>query len=175
MNFNIILEEQTPKTDDVVKSTIEGEETWVDEEILIEFTKFANEQKNCVALAANQVSLDGKRLNKNFFVKTTNEVKIYINPKIIGTTGNLSTNVEGCLTWPGKKIIAKRNSEILVEYYNHEGNKIQEILKDYDAQIFQHEYDHLNGVESLFEYNKKIDRNSPCPCGSNKKYKKCCG
>ena len=23
--------------------------------------------------------------------------------------------------------------------------------------------------------NKKIGRNKPCPCGSEKKYKKCCG
>ncbi|OQY03760.1 MAG: hypothetical protein B6I22_10905, partial [Desulfobacteraceae bacterium 4572_123] len=23
--------------------------------------------------------------------------------------------------------------------------------------------------------NKKIGRNDPCPCGSGKKYKKCCG
>ncbi|MBW2490541.1 MAG: SEC-C domain-containing protein [Deltaproteobacteria bacterium] len=25
------------------------------------------------------------------------------------------------------------------------------------------------------EAEKKIGRNEPCPCGSNKKYKKCCG
>ncbi len=24
-------------------------------------------------------------------------------------------------------------------------------------------------------YNSKIERNEPCPCGSGKKYKKCCG
>ncbi|MCA9644600.1 MAG: SEC-C domain-containing protein [Myxococcales bacterium] len=23
--------------------------------------------------------------------------------------------------------------------------------------------------------SKKVDRNAPCPCGSGKKYKKCCG
>ena len=23
--------------------------------------------------------------------------------------------------------------------------------------------------------NKKVGRNAPCPCGSGKKYKKCCG
>ena len=25
------------------------------------------------------------------------------------------------------------------------------------------------------EYAKKVGRNDPCPCGSGKKYKKCCG
>jgi uncharacterized protein YecA (UPF0149 family) len=25
------------------------------------------------------------------------------------------------------------------------------------------------------EYGQKVGRNDPCPCGSGKKYKKCCG
>jgi uncharacterized protein YecA (UPF0149 family) len=25
------------------------------------------------------------------------------------------------------------------------------------------------------EYRQKVGRNDPCPCGSGKKYKKCCG
>ena len=33
----------------------------------------------------------------------------------------------------------------------------------------------LNEEKSIKEINKKIKRNEPCPCGSGKKYKKCCG
>lgn len=29
--------------------------------------------------------------------------------------------------------------------------------------------------EAKSRYGRKIGRNDPCPCGSNKKYKKCCG
>ena len=29
--------------------------------------------------------------------------------------------------------------------------------------------------ETKNKYGRKIGRNDPCPCGSNKKYKKCCG
>jgi len=29
--------------------------------------------------------------------------------------------------------------------------------------------------QPLQKHNKKIGRNDPCPCGSGKKYKKCCG
>jgi uncharacterized protein YecA (UPF0149 family) len=29
-------------------------------------------------------------------------------------------------------------------------------------------------VEPFFQETPKIGRNSPCPCGSGKKYKKCC-
>ena len=49
----------------------------------------------------------------------------------------------------------------------------------------QHEIDHLMGIlldgksESLENYkmatgDNKVGRNDPCPCGSGKKYKKCC-
>jgi uncharacterized protein YecA (UPF0149 family) len=29
--------------------------------------------------------------------------------------------------------------------------------------------------ETIVREDKKIGRNDPCPCGSGKKYKKCCG
>jgi len=50
----------------------------------------------------------------------------------------------------------------------------------------QHEIDHLNGVVVPFKEGSvevaqrrvvtgKVGRNDPCPCGSGKKWKKCCG
>jgi hypothetical protein len=53
----------------------------------------------------------------------------------------------------------------------------------------QHEIDHLNGVclpgkegavegvytaDGVRRGHKKVGRNDPCPCGSGKKFKKCC-
>jgi uncharacterized protein YecA (UPF0149 family) len=32
-----------------------------------------------------------------------------------------------------------------------------------------------NRAKTVINENKKIGRNDPCPCGSGKKYKKCCG
>ena len=40
-------------------------------------------------------------------------------------------------------------------------------------QLNMHDNDDLNGEEKKIE--KKIARNDPCPCGSGKKYKQCCG
>lgn len=33
----------------------------------------------------------------------------------------------------------------------------------------------LQGIKSEIVMSNKVGRNDPCPCGSNKKYKKCCG
>jgi uncharacterized protein YecA (UPF0149 family) len=30
-------------------------------------------------------------------------------------------------------------------------------------------------VDPIHAVNKEVGRNDPCPCGSGKKYKKCCG
>jgi preprotein translocase subunit SecA len=30
-------------------------------------------------------------------------------------------------------------------------------------------------IETVRREGKKVGRNDPCPCGSGKKYKKCCG
>jgi uncharacterized protein YchJ len=53
--------------------------------------------------------------------------------------------------------------------------------KGFEGQIWQHEINHLNGVEeNVVVMNApeptplKIERNQLCPCGSGLKYKKCC-
>ncbi len=33
----------------------------------------------------------------------------------------------------------------------------------------------LNGVEPVFKFKMLPSRNAPCPCGSGKQYKRCCG
>ena len=51
-----------------------------------------------------------------------------------------------------------------------------------EAICVQHEIDHLNGLTIHDRENKtkpmvsqkKVGRNDPCPCGSGKKFKKCC-
>ena len=52
------------------------------------------------------------------------------------------------------------------------------------AIAIQHEMEHFRGemildhdikIEPIKREDKKVGRNAPCPCGSGKKYKKCCG
>ena len=50
-----------------------------------------------------------------------------------------------------------------VAQYAHMGRVIAEVLREHEA------------VASEPRHSVKIGRNDPCPCGSGKKYKRCCG
>lgn len=61
---------------------------------------------------------------------------------------------------------------LVMELYNHTR---MWVLKGYaPAELAQEEKKHLLPLPTE-EENKKVGRNDPCPCGSGKKYKKCCG
>ena len=52
----------------------------------------------------------------------------------------------------------------------------EEMAKAQEGAQFTHEASAASGAQSLMPAaEKKIPRNDPCPCGSGKKYKQCCG
>ena len=111
--------------------------------------------------------------------------KVVVNPIIKELNGEPEEKREGCLTWIGSTIVADRWPEIEVSYWSTDGEYTQGLVIDgFEAQVWQHEVDHLNGVEenvvpgdwrTYRRAEKKVGRNEPCPCGSGKKHKKCCG
>jgi len=56
-----------------------------------------------------------------------------------------------------------------------EPEKIEEIRKPDEQQMFFSGGDEPQKKKPVQRAAKKIGRNAPCPCGSGKKYKKCCG
>lgn len=46
-------------------------------------------------------------------------------------------------------VILKRSKEIEVEYQTLEGEKVKTVIGGLPARIFQHEYDHLEGVTTF--------------------------
>lgn len=69
-----------------------------------------------------------------------------INPRIIAHSDKKIAGMEGCLSVEGKRGEVLRYREILVEYYNREGELIQQEYHNFIARIIQHELDHLNGI-----------------------------
>jgi preprotein translocase subunit SecA len=56
-----------------------------------------------------------------------------------------------------------------------EPEKIEEIRQPDEQQMFFSGGDEPEKKKPVKRTAKKIGRNAPCPCGSGKKYKKCCG
>jgi peptide deformylase len=108
--------------------------------------------------------------------------RLIIDPHIIEYIGIKEIKIEGCLTWKGKKVVAERNRAIRVNYYDENGEKHNnELHFGFEGQIWQHEINHLNGIEERIENldfiepkQINIGRNDKCLCGSGKKYKYCC-
>jgi peptide deformylase len=198
MKFEVIPDQQTPRVPEIDDSTSFLEEN---RDLLIEFLDYTKSCTRAIGLAANQVSVDGERLMLRMFamkfirpstaiqtyddwgydVGQNDEWKLLINPKIIEYIGIKEIRCEGCLTWKWKTIVAERSRAVKVSYFTEEDIEKTKIFKGIEAQIVQHEINHLNGVEEkIEEYGfpepKRIEvgRNDTCPCGSKKKYKQCC-
>lgn len=188
MNFDVIQHEQTPETPQIDNITLFIE---VNKEIIDSFKEYAMSKPNAIGLAANQCSLDGARLNLRMIaIKCigTFDCVIAIDPKITKYYGVKRQRGEGCLTWGPKAgkyfgVIAYRHHFVDVEYYTPDGVFHKETYKGFQAQVWQHEVNHINGVaehviseDILLEepIDKKTERNDKCPCGSGLKYKKCC-
>lgn len=68
-----------------------------------------------------------------------------INPVIVSTSGE-QTEVEGCLSIPGKSGIVKRPARVTVEALDRTGKKCRYRGDGLLARCFCHELDHLDGV-----------------------------
>lgn len=91
-------------------------------------------------MAANQLGID-----KSFFVTPT---KTFVNPELIEYNGQIKSK-EGCLSFPTIQVTVKRHKQVIVRYVDADGKKQFESLEGFDAVVFQHEYDHLQGKTFL--------------------------
>jgi len=69
-----------------------------------------------------------------------------INPHIIDRSDETVKGWEGCLSIPGIRGLVPRYDTIEVEYIDRYGKRQQQELTRFVARIFQHEFDHLEGV-----------------------------
>lgn len=72
-----------------------------------------------------------------------------INPEIIFHSDEMIKGWEGCLSIPGIRGIIPRYKSVAVKFLNRDGIFEQEEFHDFIARIFQHEYDHINGLVFL--------------------------
>jgi len=95
-----------------------------------------------VGLAAPQVGVQ-----KRLFVYDLHDglgARTIVNPTITESRGEWEFE-EGCLSVPGLFFPIVRPKEIHLTGYDLEGNEISIEADEYEARVFQHELDHLEG------------------------------
>lgn len=142
----------------------------------LEDTLRVQKEPEGVGLAACQI---GKSV-RMFAMVTPKGIKVVINPKVLKIVKNKpkktakkstkkrkkekNTILEGCLSIPYYYGPLKRPDLIVLEYYTPEGVKVTEKFKGFQAQIVQHEIDHLNGVlfiDKIIKDKKPLYRVDP--------------
>lgn len=98
-----------------------------------------------VGLAANQVGLPYSVFVVGHPDDPENVFSVF-NPKIVDVSEREIVAEEGCLTFAGLYVKIKRPSIIKVRYTTHKGVTDTIKFEGMTARIFQHEYDHLQGV-----------------------------
>ena len=107
---------------------------------------------NGVGIAAPQISesyrlfIVASRPNARYPNAPLMEPTAMINPQIITHSTDIVKGWEGCLSVPGIRGLVPRFQAIEVEYATRDGQLHRQELTDFVARIFQHEYDHLDGV-----------------------------
>ena len=72
--------------------------------------------------------------------------RVFINPTILEETGDEWAFNEGCLSIPDVREDVFRQPNIKIQYQDQDFNTHIEELSGLAARVFQHEYDHIEGV-----------------------------
>lgn len=109
-----------------------------------------------VGLAAPQVGINRRLLVYNPSGQTADPAQemVLCNPRIVAKGRETVPGKEGCLSFPDIWGQVERPVSVKLEAQDLRGQPCSLELKDWDARIFLHEFDHLDGV--LF-----VDRMTP--------------
>ena len=167
------------------------------QEIIAKVDAELGRHSNGIGLSAIQIGIP-KRISVLQWNDPSGKRQTYhlINAKITELRDEFVHVGEGCLSFPQMFADVKRYEHVTIENHEIVGedlvkktayfyyDKKQEWIKHSPpilAIAIQHEIDHFDGVLCYDKsvkvqqaVSKKVGRNDPCPCGSGKKYKKCC-
>ncbi|MEM7196558.1 MAG: peptide deformylase [Pseudomonadota bacterium] len=71
---------------------------------------------------------------------------VYINPTISNLEGESAGYWEGCLSVPGMMGYVTRPQHIRIDYTDRHGDEKSKEAHGFLATVFQHEFDHLDGI-----------------------------
>lgn len=85
------------------------------------------------------------------------EAAVMINPEILWKSEELEKGWEGCLSVPGLRGLVPRHKRIGVRYLDRRGDLVEAEYDGFLARVFQHEFDHLQGVVFVDRLETTLD------------------
>ncbi|MFM6974077.1 MAG: peptide deformylase [Agromyces sp.] len=118
-----------------------------------------------VGLAAPQIGVDLRIFTFGWTDETGTDWRgVAINPELLITPpspfdADPEDDTEGCLSFPGERFPLQRAERAVLRALDLDGNPFEIDATGWLARIFQHEFDHLNGilyVDRLGETDRKL-------------------
>ena len=109
-----------------------------------------------LGLAAPQIGLSWRM----FIARDDPEgdtARVYINPTVENLSSNLVIREEGCLSLPGINAEIRRPQSVTIRAQDLEGNEFELSSDELLARVWQHDFDHLEGV-LITDRMSKLDR-----------------
>jgi peptide deformylase len=109
-------------------------------------------EANGVGIAAPQVYeplslfIVASRPNQRYPHAPEMEPTVMINPEILWMSDDKEKGWEGCLSIPGLRGLVPRHRRIGMRYLTRAGEVREEEYADFLARVFQHEFDHVQGM-----------------------------
>ena len=114
-----------------------------------DLVKFMYEH-NALGIAANQVGTP----YRIFAMRGHPENFVCFNPKIVQPSEKTVVLEEGCLSYSGLLVKIKRPEFVRVRFTTPNGDTITRQFVGMSARVFQHEYEHLDGVRFYDNANR---------------------
>lgn len=95
---------------------------------------------HCVGMAANMIG-EQKAI---IAIVEENRLTAMLNPEVVKKSPKTYKTVEGCLSIPGEREV-ERHDWIEIKYRNMDWHKEKRKFTGFEAEIIQHELDHLEG------------------------------
>ncbi|KAL4307284.1 hypothetical protein AHAS_Ahas16G0262900 [Arachis hypogaea] len=102
---------------------------------------------NGIGLSAPQVGINVQLMVFNPVGESgEGEEIVLVNPRVSKYSKKLSILNEGCLSFPGIYADVKRPESVKIDARDVNGNRFSFSLDGLPARVFQHEFDHLQGI-----------------------------
>jgi len=122
-------------------------------------------------LENKEISSDAQELMRSRYSAYVTKNAEYLNATSTVNIAQVEFNAMDTLVWLGLKVEKFTEDEVTFTAYYKDGNVLHVIR---EHSFFVKEWGRLK-YDAGEMLDAKIERNETCPCGSGKKYKKCCG